>query len=151
MDRWSARKVQPIVVLYVLAVFAVFIALSHFVIQSAAAVKALALAAVGAVAATIPGVLGKVEYQATEAGIERRTVNEKEPGGFEGVFRWDEVSHVVPMRHGFKYYKTLHETKPFRRFWKLHVSDSFSGEIHVEKKDLERVMALVERRGVEIS
>jgi hypothetical protein len=151
VDRWSSRKVQPIVVLYVLAVFAVFIALSHFVIQSAAAVKALALAAVGAVAVTIPGVLGKVEYQATEAGVERRTVNEKEPGGFEGVFRWDELSHVVPMRHGFKYYKTLHETNPFRRFWKLHLSDAFSGEIHVEKKDLERIMALVDRRGVEIS
>jgi hypothetical protein len=151
VDRWSARKVQPIVVLYVLAVFAAFVALAHFVFQSPEAVKALVLATVAAVGATIPGALEKVEYQPTESGIEKRSLRQKEPGEFACVFRWDELSHVVPTKHGFKFYKTMNETNPFRRFWKLHVSDRFSGEIHVEKQDLGRVLGLVEGQGITIS
>jgi hypothetical protein len=139
-DRWSSRKVPPVVLIYVVGVFAAFIALSIFVFRSPDAVKALLIAAVGAVVATVPGVMEKVEYQMTEVGIEKRASGKKEPSPFEVLFRWDELDRVVPMRHGFKYYKTMNETKPLRRFWKTHVSDRYSGEVHVEKADLERVL-----------
>ncbi len=51
------------------------------------------------------------------------------------------------MGHGFKYYKTLNEASPIRRFWKAHFSDQFSGEVHVEKQDLERVLEIVDGGG----
>lgn len=151
LDRWSARKVQPVVVLYVVVVFAAFVAAARFIFHTPEAVKALVMAAVGAVAATIPGVIGKVEYRATTSGVEQRKLDEKKPRQFEEAFRWDELSHIVPMRYGFKYYRTMHETTPVRRFWKLHVCDRFSGEIHLERHDLDRILGLVERQGVAIS
>ena len=151
LDRWLARKIQPVVVFYVVAVFAAFMAMSHFIFHSPDAVKALAIAAVGVVAATVPGVMGKIEYQLTELGMEKRSLNVKKSGEFEEAFRWDQLSHVVPMRHGFKYFKTMNETNPVRRFWKAHISDQFSGEIHVERNDLERILGTVERRGIAIS
>lgn len=146
LDRWSARRVQPAVVFYVVAVFAVFIAVSHFVFHSTEAVKALAIAALGAVAATVPSVMGKIEYRATASGIEKRTLDAKKPAAFEEALRWDELSRVVPMRRGFKYYRATNETNPARRFWKTHVSDRFSGEIHVERQDLGRILGIVEQQ-----
>ena len=148
LDRWSARKIQPIVVLYVLAVFAAFIALSIVVFDSWKAVKALLIAAVGAAAATLPGVIEKVEYRLTGSGIDKRPINTKKPREFTGVFRWDELSHVVPMKRGFKYYKTMGEAGPFRRFWNTQISDEFSGEVHVEERDLERILEIVARQGI---
>jgi hypothetical protein len=147
LDRWVARKVQSIVVLYVAAVFAAFIAVSYFVFHSQEAVTALVIAAVGAIAATIPGVLEKVEYLLTASGIEKRTVNMKKPGEFKRVFQWDQLSRVVHTKRGIKYYKSMNETNPLRRFWKAHISDEFSGEIHVEKKNLERIRKIFEQRG----
>jgi hypothetical protein len=149
LHHWSARKVQPIVVLYVVAVFAVFAVVAHFVFHSTEAVKALAIAAFGAVAATVPGVMDRVEYRLTESGMEKRTVR-KAPGPFQEVFRWPELSRVVPTGHGFKYFKATHEPNPLRRFWRRHFSDVCSGEVHVEREDLERVLGLVERRGVPV-
>jgi hypothetical protein len=137
-------------VLYVLAVFAAFIALSVFVFHSPDAVKALVIAAVGGVAATVPGVIEKVEYRLTPSGIDKRPINTKKPRPFQDVFCWDQLSHVVSMQHGFKYYKTMNETNPLRRFWKQHISDAFSGEVHVEKKDLDRVLEIVERQGIAV-
>jgi hypothetical protein len=151
LDRWLARNVQPVVVLYLVAVFAALIAVSHFVFDSAEAVKALVIAAVGTVGATLPSILGKVEYQATASGIEKRKVDEKKPREFEEAFSWDELSHVVPIKHGFRYFKELDETRSLRRFWKLHVSDQHSGVIHVEKLDLERVLGLVKRQEITVS
>ncbi len=151
LDRWSARKIRPIVMFYVVAVFAVFIALSYFVFHSSKAVRVLVIAAVGAVVAMVPGVAERLEYRVTATGIEKRTVKTNKPREFKLVFRWDELSHVVPMRHGFNYYKTLNETNPLRRFWKAQISDQFSGEVHVEKEDLGRVLEIVEQRGITIS
>jgi hypothetical protein len=71
LDRWTARRVRPIVLLYIVAVFAAFIAVSIFVFHSPEAVKALVLAAVGALVASVPGVTGRVEYRLTETGIEK--------------------------------------------------------------------------------
>ncbi len=151
LDHWSARKVQPIVMLYVVAVFVVFIALSVFIFHSPEALKALVIAAVGGVAATAPGVLEKVEYRMTGSGIEKRTVNAKKPRPFKDVFRWDELSRVSRMKHGFRYDKTMPEASRLRRFWKKHISDGYSGEIHVERGDLDRVLAIVGRQGIAIS
>ena len=148
LDRWSARKVQPVVLLYVGAVFAAFIVLAHFVFHSDEAVKALVFAAIGGIAVTTPGVLEKVEYLLTESGIEKRKVDPKKPGEFKDVFRWDQLSHIVPMKHGFKYYTVMDEMNSLGRFWKTHLSDNFSGEIHVEKRDLDRVLRLVERQRI---
>ncbi len=149
LDRWSARKVQPIVVLYVVAVFAVFGAVAHFVVHSTDAVKALAIAALGAVAATVPGVMERVEYRLTESGLEKRSAK-RSPGPFQEVFRWPELSRVVPTGHGFKYFKATNEPNPLRRFWRRHFSDVCSGEVRVEREDLERVLGLVERQGVPV-
>lgn len=146
LDQWAARKIQPIVVLYVVAVFAVFMALSLFVFHSDEAVKALAIALVGAGVATIPGLVERVEYQLTDSGLARRPLKTKNPGPFRDVFRWEELNHIVPMKHGFKYFKTPKETNPLRRFWKQHISDRYSGEVHVERSDLDRILATVERQ-----
>jgi hypothetical protein len=146
LDQWTARKVQPVVLLYVVLVFVGFMALALFVFHSREAVTALAMAAVAAVFATVPGVLERVEYRATEAGLEKRAVRKQQPGEFEGLVRWDELDQVVPLKHGFKFFKPIEETSPFRRFWKKHVSDRYSGEVHVATADLERVLGLVEMR-----
>ena len=54
---------------------------------------------------------------------------------------------MVPLKRGFKFYKPIGETNSLRRFWKTHISDQYSGEVHVEGQDLQRVLALVEMRG----
>jgi hypothetical protein len=149
LDRWSARKVQPIVVFYVVAVFAVFAVVAHFVFHSTEAVRALAIATLGAVAATVPGVMERVEYRLTESGVEKRSAR-KSPGPFQEIFRWPELSRVAPTKHGFKYVKATDEPSPLRRFWRRHFSDVCSGEVHVEREDLERVLGLVERQGIRV-
>lgn len=151
LDHWSARRVHPVIVLYILAVFAAFIVISHFIFHSQAAVKALVIAAVGAVIATLPNLLGRIEYRLTESGVEKRVLGRQSPLMFEKVFRWEELSHVVPVRRGFKFFKQVPESSPLRRFWNLHISDRFSGEVHAEKQDLQRVLGLVERQGITIS
>lgn len=145
---WSARKMPPIIALYVAAVFLAMMLVSYFVLHSGAAVKALAIAAVGSIVAVIPGLFSRVDYRLNERGLEKRASNTKEPGSFENVFQLDQLSHVVPMRHGFKYYRFLDEANAFRRFWKLHVSDEFSGEVHVERTDQRRVLEILNEHGI---
>lgn len=146
LDRWSARKIRPIIIFYVLTVFAVFIAMAIVVFHSQEAVKALVMAAAAAVVATVPGVIERVEYRMTGSGVEKRPVKKERAAEYKEVFLWTDLDHIVPMRHGFKYYKTLPETRPLGRFWKKHFSDQFSGEIHIEQQDLERVLGIVQRR-----
>jgi Na+/serine symporter len=150
-DRWTARKIRPVVILYVLGVFAAFIVMSIVVFQSREAVKALVVAAVGTVIAIAPGVAERIEYRLTASGVEKRTVNAKKPREFTGVFLWSELSRVVAMRHGFKYFKTLDESNPLRRFWKAYLSDQYSGEVLAEREDLERVLDFVSRQGIPVS
>jgi hypothetical protein len=57
---------------------------------------------------------------------------------------------VEDMAHGFKFYKSLDERNPLRRFWWLYVSDAFSGEIHGEKVERERVFEILVGRGIRI-
>jgi hypothetical protein len=146
--QWTARKVQPIIMLYVAGVFGAFMALSHFVFHSTAAVKALAIAAVGAMISMVPGVMAVEEYRLTDAGLEKRSLNEKKPRQFNRLFTWDQLHRVVPTRHGFKYYTSINEPRPMRRFWKTHISDACSGEVHAEPEDLDRVLGLLSERGI---
>lgn len=148
LDRWSARKVRPVIVLYVSVVFVAFMVLAHFVFHSPDAVKALLVAAVAAIIATLTSVFERVEYRATEEGLEKRSLKAKDPRPFTPVFRWDELNRVVPMRHGFKYVKVVAERRPFQRFWNRHVSDQYSGEVPVERQDLARVLAVVRQQGI---
>ena len=146
--QWSARKLQPIILLYVAVVFVAMIALAYFVVHSLTAVKALAMTAVAAIVPLVPTVLMRVEYRLTGETLDRRPVDSEKPRALEELVRLDQLSHIVPMRHGFKFYKNLKEPNPLRRFWKLHVSDKYSGEVHVEKQDQRRVSELLAQHGI---
>ncbi len=146
--QWSARKLQPVVLLYVAAIFVVMMGFAYFVAHSMTAVKALAMTAVVAIVPLVPTVLMRVEYRLAERALERRPVDKEKPKIFEEVFQLDQLSHIVPMKHGFKFYKHLEEPSPLRRFWKLHVSNEYSGEVHVEAVDRESVLENLDRRGI---
>ena len=148
LDQWSARKTQPTIVFSVAGVFAVFMAAAHFLFHSPSGVNALAAAAVAAILPLLMGVINKMEYRLTESGLAKRPLKEKEPVEFESVFRWDELSHVVPMKHGFKYFKTFDGSNPVRRFGKAHLSEAASGEVHLEVKDRDRILEIMARRDV---
>lgn len=151
LHMWSARKLHPIIVIYVILVFVICMAISYFVVHSMTAVKALALAAVGVIVPLLPAVINKTEYQLTESGLEKRLLDRKNPREFKDVFRWDYLSHVVPIKHGFKFYNPINEKNPIRRFWKTHISDSHSGEFRVETGDRDIVLGILKRRDVPLS
>ena len=146
--QWSARKLQPIVLLYVAAVFVAMMALAYFAVHSMTAVKALALTAVAAIVPLVPSVLMRVEYRLTGETLDRRPVDNEKPRAFEELVRLDQLSRIVTMRHGFKFYKHLEEPNPLRRFWKTHVSDAYSGEVHIEKADREDVFESLAQQGI---
>lgn len=148
---WSARSVRPVIAFYVVGVFCGFIALAHFVFHSPEAVKALFLAAIGSVASLVPSILTRFEYRLTETGLWKRRVAEKKPGEFKEVFLWEELSHLVPGGSGFKYVKEMDGTNPIVRFFRLHISGDLSGEICVERKDLAKIRALIDRSAMPIS
>jgi hypothetical protein len=145
---WSAHSVRPIVAGYVGAVFGAFIALAYFVFHSPDAVKALFLTAVGTFASLAPGILGRVEYRLTDTGLAKRRRSDKKLREFEELFRWDELSHLVPTGSGFKYYKKIEEPKSLARLFKRHLSDRYSGELHVERADLAKVRSLIGQQAI---
>jgi len=147
---WSARSVRPVIALYVSGVFCGFIALAHFVFHSPEAVKALFLTAIGSVASLVPAIRNRFEYRLTEDGLSKRPLSENKPREFKEIFLWDELSHLVPTGSGFKYFKKIKERSPIVRFFRLHVSGDLSGEFRVERGDLEKVRALIDRRAVPI-
>jgi hypothetical protein len=147
---WTARRLQPIVLLWVVAVFAVLTALAVFVFQSRTGVKALIVGAVGFLVPLVPQVLSRVDYRLRERVLERRTRRREEPEEFETFIEVDDLSHVVPVRHGFKFYRPIDGPGAFRRFWKRHVSDRYSGEVHVERPDQPRVFAALRELGVDV-
>jgi len=144
---WIARNVQPVVILYVTVIFAVFIALAFFVFHSVDGVNALAAAAIGSVVALVGNVVVRTEYQLTEFGLRKRPFPTAKPKDFKEAFSWGDVDYVIPTKHGFKYFRPIEETNPFLRFWIAHLSASSSGEVHVEQGEQERVMGhLVHRK-----
>lgn len=138
---WSARKIHPRTIGYVILVFLAFILVAHFLVHSPEAVLALATAAVGSIVPLLPGVLNRTEFQLTEEGLLKRTPKEqkKKTGAFSQLFSWSELSHLVPRKDGFKFYKTLEASGWLDRFWKLYISDRWTGEFQVEKEDRPRV------------
>jgi len=148
---WTARKMQPVVLIYVAAVFLVFIVVVVLVFDSMTAVKALALTAVAAIVPLVPSVLARVDYRLRGGLLEHRPHHDKDPKNYAAVVRLDELSHVKPMRHGFKYFKLLDESNPLLRFWKLELSDQYSGEVHVEPDDQNRVLTILADEGVTVS
>jgi hypothetical protein len=146
--RWTARRVQPVVLLWVAAVFVGYMLIALFVFHSTTGVRELAIAAVAALVPLVPAVLARVEYRLDEVGLEQRPVSGRKPTEFTAVFRLAELSHVKPIRFGFKFYRPLDETSRWRRFWKLHVSDAFSGEVHVDPADRDRVVGALAGQGV---
>lgn len=145
---WSARKVRPIVVLYVIGVFLAFVLLAHFVFHSGDAVRALLVAAVGSVASLVPGILTRTEYRLTRTGLARSAVRKGQPREFEHVFSWDEITRLVPTTSGFRYYLGVQSTGRLARFVRLRLLRGRSGEVRVEKEDRERVEAILARRGI---
>jgi hypothetical protein len=128
-------------------VFVAFMALSQFVFHSWTGVKALAIASVGFLVPLAATVTTRIEYRVTEAGLERRPLPRRRPGAFREVFRWDRLSEVVPVRYGIKFALRVDEPRPLQRFWKTHLSDAYSGEIHVEAEDRARVLRILAERG----
>lgn len=149
--RWTARKVRPIIALYVLGVFGGFMVMAQFVFQSPDAVKALFLAAIGGLVSLVPGLRAKYEYRLNESGVARRRVSEKEPGEFEDLFVWEDVSDFAPTSSGFKYMTKVEEAGPLLRFLKRHVLSGYSGEIQVEGGDKEWVRGLLNQRSLPLS
>ena len=148
--RWVARKLQPVTLIYVLLVFGAFMAVSHFVVHSASAVKSLALAAVGGCVALLPHVIRRTEYHASDTAVEKRPFRKNREGAFEEMFRWTDLSHVVRTKHGYKFFRKLEDERPVVRFLKLQLSDRYSGELHVEAEDRKRVENLLKTRNVPI-
>jgi hypothetical protein len=138
---------EPIVVLYVLLVFVAFMLLAGFVFHSMEAVKALFFTAIGSLVAMVPSLQARIEYRMTEDGVSKRPYRPNNPADFKDVFSWDELSRLVPTRRGFKFYKQTGTTGPLRRFFKLHLLGGFSGEVHVEARNMNRVQEFMERQG----
>jgi hypothetical protein len=121
---------------------------SQFVFHSPNAVRSLALAAFASIVALLPQVLGKIEYRANESGVGMRSHGKKDRQSFRKVFDWGELTHAVPVKHGFRYFKKLDEKSALRRFVKMQFSDWHSGEIHVEADDRDRVLGLLTDRDI---
>lgn len=145
---WTARKVQPVVLAYVLAVFLAFIALAFFVFHSTEAVFALATTAVGSLVPLTPMVMSRVEYQFTEAGLRKRPVKEGNTDAFKEAFSWDEVARITPMKHGFKFFKRVEAKNRLVRFWKTHLSEGMSGEFQVEQGERDAVTEIIARQNL---
>ncbi|MBN1551396.1 hypothetical protein JW979_08005 [bacterium] len=145
---WSARKMQPIIIFYVALVFLGFMAAAHFIFHSMTGVKALAIGAVGYIVPLFASMMSKTEYQVTTSGLNSRPLNTKNPREFKNVFQWEQLSHIKPIQHGFKYYKQIIVSGAFRRFWKTCISDAFSGEVHVESKDRAAIMNILKERKI---
>ena len=147
---WSARKMSPKIVLYVAFVFILLIAVSYFGFHSAAVVKGLAITAFVSIVPLIPMVFIRMEYRLTQQRLESRPIRKKEQKPYKTLFLLAQLSHVVKIDSGFKFYLRLKERNSVSRFWKKHISDQYSGEVRLENKDTERVMTTLEKYGISI-
>lgn len=145
---WSARKIQPVVVVQVILVFLAFILMAHFLFHSREAIIALAAAAVGSLVPLLPGVMTRTEFRLTDRGLESASPGKEGRGEPRELFTWDELSHLVPGKDGFKFYKSFEASGWWDRFRKNHISDRWSGEFQVEKEDRPRVAELLQERAI---
>jgi hypothetical protein len=147
---WSARKVPPKIILYVSVVFIIFIAVSYFGFHSINAVKALAITALISILSFAPGIFNRIEYRLTKQALEYRPMKKKEQEPYKILFLLDQLSHIVQIENGFKYYLTLNESNPFRKFWKKYMSDKYSGAVNLEKADNKRILSTLDQFGISI-
>lgn len=145
---WSARKVRPIILVWLALIFLVAMAGVWFTVHTREAVMALLAAGAAAIGSAVPGVVNRIGYRATVDVLEKLPPSKKKKREFVTVFRWDELSHVRPGKYNVKYFKHLAEPNVLRRFWKLHISDSYSGEFHMEAENRDEILAMLERLGV---
>jgi len=149
VDEWTARTMQPSFVLSYLAIaFAILMALAFFVFHSVAGVVSLATAALGIVVSIVPNFLTRIEYRLDESGLEKRPARRQNPKPFKELFRFPELDHIVPMRNGFKYYKKMESAGSLKDFYNRHISDQYSGEVHLETADRRRILSHLAERGV---
>lgn len=142
--RWSARKMQPVVLIYVGLVFLIFILLSYFIFHSMDAVKALAITGGTFILTGLPAVTKRIEYRLTKHSLEQRPLVKNKVPTYSQVFPLDQFSHIKLMQHGFKFYLHRDEMNSLRRFWKMHVLTGYSGVVPVEKRDMERVLGVLQ-------
>ncbi|MCP4574088.1 MAG: hypothetical protein GY838_17140 [bacterium] len=145
---WSARQVRPVVLLWLALISLGSMAVVWFAVHTPEAVTALLAAGVTALGTTAPSVLNRIGYRATADSLEKLPPSKRKKREFVTVCRWDDLSHVAPGKHNIKYYKHLNESNALLRFWKLHISDGYSGEIHMETEDRDEILALLGRLGV---
>jgi hypothetical protein len=75
-------------------------------------IAAQARPTIASIVPLVPGVTSKVEYRLTPAGLEQRPLNRNPQQEFKEVFGWQQLSHVVPVRNGFKYFKRVDDPDP---------------------------------------
>ena len=148
---WTVRRVRPAMAIYVAGVFLAFMAMASFVFKSMDAVKALASAAVAAVLALVPGIRARVDYRLTDRGVGKRAHAPGSPGEFEELFSWDELSHVIPTRTGFRFYKAMDSSNPLGRFMNRRILAGRSGEFPVQGRDLEVVRTILQKKNISMS
>lgn len=143
---WSARKIAPKIILYVLLIFLIFILISYFGFHSINAVKALLISGFGYLISLLITAYTRIEYKLTKDKLENRPINKKNPKPFKTLFRLDEIDHLKPINSGFKYYLTLNN----KNFWNKHISYKYSGEIKLEKVDRERITSAFKNLSIKI-
>jgi hypothetical protein len=82
--------------------------------------------------------------------VGKRPFGKRDKVAFEKIFLWSELTHASVLKHGFKYFKNLDEKNPVRHFVKIKFSDRYSGEIHAEKEDQDRILGLFTEQGIPI-
>lgn len=148
LHHWSARKIHPSVLIYVVIIYFALIAIVYFGFNSRKVVITLAATLAGIILPLLPGVLKRIEYKLTAQTLEQRPLTPENTTEYKEVFKLNQLDHIVKIKHGFKFYLTIDEQKPFKLFWKKHLSDKFSGEVHVESGDIDRVIETVTKHGI---
>lgn len=148
--QWTARKMQPSVILYVILIYIVFIGLAYFVFHSATAAKTLAFTLVGIIVPLVPSILKRIEYKLTGHDLMSRTKTPDDKEEYKPVFALDKLDYIVKIKHGFKFYLSIEEKNSSGRFWKKHISDKYAGEVHVETDDVQKVFDLISELGINV-
>ncbi|MDX1828667.1 MAG: hypothetical protein R3342_03880 [Lutibacter sp.] len=147
---WSARSMSPKIILYLAIVFIIIITITYFGFHSLTAVKTLAFTAFGFILSIIPKIFTRIEYRLTPQKLESRIVSKKEQKPYKTLFLLDQLSYIVKIDNGFKFYLVLKEKNLISLFWKKYISDRYSGEVRLEKKDTERIINTLKKYGISI-
>lgn len=145
--QWTARKIYPLVPVYIAGIFLGFIGFA-VAVQSKEAVIALATTGVGSIVALLPGILSRLEYKLTPKELLKRPATGDDLVSFQHVFQVGELSHFVMIQSGFKFFKPLETTRRMKRFIRKHLMAEYSGEVHVDRRDRERVRDALRRAGI---